>query len=67
MPDAGPELQDRNQRQRRLLSYLRHPVEDGMADDKAAVAFAPDSDFTLNLVRHIIGMPNAGYGLTRVA
>lgn len=43
-------------------TYLDHPGETPDVDHKAAVSFRADDDFALDLVRHILGMANAGGG-----
>lgn len=43
-------------------SYLTHPGEAPEVDYKAAKLFKADDDFALDLVRHILGMANAGGG-----
>lgn len=45
----------------RRLAYLRFPGETPEVDYKAAMSFR-DDDFALGLVRHILGMANAGGG-----
>src|SRR5437667_6283487 len=44
-------------------SYLIHPGEAPEVDYKAAKPFKADDDFALDLVRHVLGMANAGGGM----
>lgn len=43
-------------------SYLQYPGESPDVDYKAACSFKSGDDFSLDLVRHILGMANAGGG-----
>ncbi len=52
----------REQLLRRLQGHLKFPGESGEVDYKSAVAFDPNAEFALKLVRHVLGMANAGGG-----
>lgn len=48
--------------QRYLVSLLQTPVESDKTDYKSAVSFNEREDFSLKLVKHILGFANSGGG-----
>ena len=51
-----------DEEQRYLLALLQTPVESDKTDYKAAVTFREGEDFSLKLVKHILGFANSGGG-----
>ena len=54
---------NRQRKQEYLRSFLRHPGEAPNVDYKSAEIFDGKSEFSLKLIRHILGMANSGGGL----
>lgn len=55
-------LEDREKKIKILEGYLRYPGESPNVDYKAAVPFKENSEFSHKLVKHVLGMANAGGG-----
>lgn len=55
-------IEDREKKMKLLESYLKYPGESPSVDYKAAIHFTEDSEFSHKLVKHILGMANAGGG-----
>lgn len=55
-------VDDRRKKQDLLRSLLEFPGESPQTDYKSSEAFDGKSDFSLKLIRHILGMANAGGG-----
>lgn len=53
---------DRRKKQDQLSSLLEYPGESTQTDYKSSETFDGKSDFSLKLIRHILGMSNAGGG-----
>ncbi len=53
---------DRQKKQAILRSYLEYPGETPKVDYKASIEFDGKSEFSLKLIRHILGFANAGGG-----
>jgi predicted HTH transcriptional regulator len=47
---------------RYLLALLETPVESDKTDYKSAIAFKEEDDFSIKLVKHILGFANSGGG-----
>ncbi len=54
--------ENREKKIRLLQDLLKYPSESPSTDYKAAVKFKEDNEFALKLVKHILGMANAGGG-----
>jgi len=55
-------LEDKEKKMKLLEGYLKYPGESPIVDYKAAIPFKENDDFSHKLVKHIIGMANAGGG-----
>lgn len=56
------DIDNREQKIRILEGYLKYPGESPLVDYKAAIPFQEGSEFSHKLVKHILGMSNAGGG-----
>ena len=55
-------VEDRAKKMEILRSYLKYPGESPLVDYKAAVQFKERNEFSHKLVKHALGMANAGGG-----
>ncbi len=60
--NSGQSADDRRKKQDQLRSLLEYPGESPQADYKSSEIFDGKNEFSLKLIRHILGIANAGGG-----